>query len=330
MTNFRKAVLEGSIEAAQLHADAGLSRGTGTAPIDVYRFIADRNIDLVFQKLGGLLGAYLVVKRPGILVTTQRPRAIQRFTAAHELGHAVLKHKLGVDGEEILSRSPFGTKHYDLRETAADAFASMFLMPDFLIDSIAEQQRWNHSSVQDPRTVYQMSLRMGVSFEALTRTLVRHNHLEPATSQRLLEVKLRDIKEDLLGTSYRPNDWRCNVWQISEKDENATIIAEPNDLFVVRLREMSGAGYLWDINEVRNAGYQVLSDVTEIPDDGSVGGNVHRVITTRPVSPSSSLTTSQTRPWDPIDVASEFHVDLKVTEPELGWLESQRLRALAA
>jgi hypothetical protein len=83
MTTLRDAVLQGSLEAAQLHADAGLGGGLGggTAPIDVYRFISERQITLLFQKLGGLLGAYLEVQRPGILVTTERPLAIQRFTA---------------------------------------------------------------------------------------------------------------------------------------------------------------------------------------------------------------------------------------------------------
>lgn len=98
MNAIREAVLLGSLEAAQLHADAGLDSTSGAVSIDVYEFIASRDIELVFHKLGGLLGAYLEIQRPGILVTTERPLAIQRFTAAHELGHAVLKHKIGVDG----------------------------------------------------------------------------------------------------------------------------------------------------------------------------------------------------------------------------------------
>jgi Zn-dependent peptidase ImmA (M78 family) len=331
MSTVREAVLQGSLEAAQLHADAGLNTGSGTAPIDVYEFIANRDIDLVFHKLGGLLGAYLEIQRPGILVTTERPLAIQRFTAAHELGHAVLKHKIGVDGEDMLRRSPFGGHRYDLRETAADAFAAMFLMPDFLINSVAEQQKWDYKSIRDPRMVYQMSLRMGVSFEALTRTLVKHKFLEPNESQRMLAIKLKDLKMDLLGGSYHPDNWHCNIWQLTEKDESATIIAEPKDLFIVRLREMSGAGYLWDLDEVRKAGYQVLSDTTEIPVESGIGGDVQRIITARPAEEElKGFTTVQNRPWDPIDVVGEFHVNLQVRPPEFGLLQSLKQRALAA
>ena len=233
MTTLRDAVLQGSLEAAQLHADAGmgLGHGGGISPIDVYRFIGDRQIALLFQKLGGLLGAYLEVERPGILVTTERTLAIQRFTAAHELGHAVLHHKVGLDGDEIIRRSPFSSARYDHREVAADAFASMFLMPDFLINGIASQQKWDYDSIRDPRVIYQMSLRLGVSYEALARTLVNHKYLDTNESRKVLQIPVKDIKADLLGSSFQPDNWRCNVWYLSEKDEHTTVVAEPNDLF---------------------------------------------------------------------------------------------------
>jgi hypothetical protein len=278
-----------------------------------------------------LLGAYLEVERPGILVTTERTLAIQRFTAAHELGHSVLNHKVGLDGDEIIRRSPFVNQRYDHREVAADAFAAMFLMPDSLINAIADQQKWDYNSVHDPRVIYQMSLRLGVSYEALARTLVKHRFLEPNESQKLLHVPVRDIKADLLGQSFKLDNWRCNVWRLSERDEHATVIAEPNDLFVVRLREMSGAGYLWNIEQVRKAGYQVLSDATELPQDSSIGGEVERVITTRPVDTHPGrFRALQNRPWDPEDIAAEFGVNIEVRLPEVGLLQSLKQRALAA
>lgn len=334
MTTLRDAVLQGSLEAAQLHADAGMGLGhggVGIAPIDVYRFIGDRQIALLFQKLGGLLGAYLEVERPGILVTTERTLAIQRFTAAHELGHAVLHHKVGLDGDEIIQRSPFASARYDHREVAADAFASMFLMPDFLINGIANQQKWDHESIRDPRVIYQMSLRLGVSYEALARTLVNHKYLDSNESRKVLRVPVKDIKADLLGSSFQPDNWRCNIWYLSEKDEHTTVVAEPNDLFVVRLREMSGAGYLWNLEQVKRAGYQVLSDATEIPLNDGIGGEVERVITARPANDHPGrFSALQNRPWDPTDVASAFDFNFEVRAPEVGLSQSLKLRALAA
>lgn len=41
------------------------------------------------------------------MVTTERSLHIQRFTAAHELGHVILEHRGSMD-REILERGAFG------------------------------------------------------------------------------------------------------------------------------------------------------------------------------------------------------------------------------
>ena len=90
---------------------------------------------LLLRPLDGLLGAYLNAPSQGILVTTQRPMSIQRFTAAHELGHCHLNHQPSLDDEaSILRRMPanFDPGH-DYQELEADAFAVAFLMPKWLL-----------------------------------------------------------------------------------------------------------------------------------------------------------------------------------------------------
>ena len=42
-------------------------------------------------------------------MTTQRQLPVQRFTAAHELGHAALGHEASLDEEEILKRAIFAS-----------------------------------------------------------------------------------------------------------------------------------------------------------------------------------------------------------------------------
>jgi hypothetical protein len=55
------------------------------------------------------------------------------------------------------------------------------------------------------------------------------------------------------------------------------------------------------------------------------------VITARPVDTHPGrFTALQTRPWDPQDVAAEFDVNFEVRLPEMGLLQSLKLRALAA
>ena len=101
--------------------------------------------------------------------------------------------------------------------------------------------------------------------------------------------------------------------------------------FVVRLREMSGAGYLWNLEQVKKAGYQVLADATEIPLSEGIGGEVERVITARPANDHPGrFSTLQNRPWDPTDVASAFDFNFEVRAPEVGLSQSLKLRALAA
>jgi Zn-dependent peptidase ImmA (M78 family) len=50
------------------------------------------------------LGAYLSDPAPGVLITTQGPMSIQRFTAAHELGHFSMRHQPSLDDDSILRR----------------------------------------------------------------------------------------------------------------------------------------------------------------------------------------------------------------------------------
>jgi Zn-dependent peptidase ImmA (M78 family) len=336
MSIFRDTVLEATLEAAQLHSMLGSESSLSAAPasIDIFKIIENQNIFLFFKKLDGLLGAYLPVETdPGILVTTQRSLAIQRFTAAHELGHAVLRHGLGIDDDQMLSRTPFGGRRYDAKEMGADTFAAMFLMPEWLINAVATQQEWDYHSIRRPENVYQMSLRLGVSYEALTRTLVRHAFLTVPESVQLLRVPVKSVKQSLVGAHREipVDDWRCNVWLLTEHDEHAKIIGEPEDLFVVRLREKSTAGYLWNMEQVREAGFNVVSDRREVQENDLVGGDVLRILTAQSVSPLvGDMSIPQSRPWDPTDTAGKFEFSYDLKGREVGVSRFFRQKQLAA
>ena len=87
------------------YAKRSSSRGGN---VDVFGAIHAIDLPLLLRPLQGLLGAYLRDPAPGVLVTTQRPMSIQRFTAAHELGHFSLRHDPSLDDESILRRMPIG------------------------------------------------------------------------------------------------------------------------------------------------------------------------------------------------------------------------------
>jgi len=338
MTQFRDAVLEATLQAANLHRALGSesSRESRDSSVDVFRIIEQKNIFLFFKKLEGLLGAYLPIEEdPGILVTTQRPLAIQRFTAAHELGHAVLRHGLGIDDDGMLQRSPFGRKTYDVKEMGADTFAAMFLMPEWLIHAIAARHGWDHTSVTQPEKVYQMSLRLGVSYEALARTLQRYGLLNSTESNQLLKVPVKQIKQSFLSleasSSLPIPDWRSNVWLLTEADQSIKVIGEPNDLFIVRLRENSTAGYLWNMNQVRDAGFDVVADRREAPADDVVGQDVTRILTAHISEPlTGALSLPQARPWNPLDTFSTFAFSYDFQGREVGVSRFYRETQVAA
>ena len=66
-----------------------------------------------------------------ILVNTLEPETRQRFTKAHELGHAVLGHKGNEKG--ISNRNELSSIGIDKREKEANNFAATLLMPRKLV-----------------------------------------------------------------------------------------------------------------------------------------------------------------------------------------------------
>ncbi len=328
----RKARLQGTHEAARLHkileSENRIKREGGR--VDVFRSIVEMGLPLIFRPLDALLGAYLPEPIPGVIVTTERVLSLQRFTGAHELGHFLMKHKVSLDGEEILRRSPFASAPYDAQEVAADAFAAEFLMPRWLFIAHALRQQWHAKSMRDPLLVYQMSLRVGASYEATARTLARHKIIGAPTSKRLLAIQPKRIKQGLLE-GYEPEDWRSDVWLLTEKDEGAVIEGGPNDLFIATLREHSAAGYLWNIDELRAAGFAIVKDDHRIADAEQVGAVAERHVAARSTdSQEGSFVLREMRPWDhesaPI---TELHVafDLQGREQGLSRVERKQLEA---
>ena len=65
--------------------------------------------------------------------------------------------------------------------------------------------------------MYQLSLRLGTSFEATTWTLQRLNIINAAVGNMLRGTPPRSIKAEILR-DYRPADYRGDVWLLTERD----------------------------------------------------------------------------------------------------------------
>ena len=246
----------------------------------------------------GLLGA--CIPGPGIIISTERPLPIQRFTGAHELGHVALGHDIRLDGEEILTRSGHssGPARLDGLEVAADSFASTFLLPKWLLQMHACRQGWNKASMADPHCVHQLSRRVGASYQATCVALERHDIIDAGTREALLAKPRRAIKAELLDGAEVDNFFP-DVWLLTERDENSTIEGQPDDVFVLRLAEQGGAGYLWTTAGLVESGFAILRHQREIPlPTVAIGGPVTRALTARRSEPAKgSFSLELRRPW---------------------------------
>lgn len=316
----RDAILEGAQAAARTHSQLTIRESVQDSggAVDVFGSILALDATLLFRPLDGLLGAYIPGPYPGVIISTQRPLSVQRFTGAHELGHVVLGHEVSLDGEEILQRAPSADRNE--LEIAADSFASAFLLPKWLLQLHAKRQGWNRASMSDPHLVYQLSLRIGASYEATCMALERHGIIDRALRQLLTAKPRREIKAELLQ-GFAVEDFRRDVWLITERDEGMTLEGTPDDLFVLQLKERGGAGYLWTTAGLVDAGFAILRDERHIPPlDKSIGGPVTRELTARVTAPNSgNFALELKRPWERSGPAiASLHVNYDLFGKEIG------------
>jgi Zn-dependent peptidase ImmA (M78 family) len=335
VTDNRGAILSGVKAAHTLHRDLGVREHlerTAGGRVDVFGVITKLGATLMFQPLDKLLGAYVPAEEPGVLITTRRTLPVQRFTGAHELGHLYMRHEPSLDDEGILRRAPFDTRsRLQRQEQEADAFASMFLAPAWLLALIVQRQRWSPETLSDPVTVYQLSLRLGTSYSATAYVLERHRVISQQQRERLLSVEPKEIKRQLLE-GYEPPDWRSDVWLLTDCDEGVLIEGGRHDLFVVRLRENSSAGYLWDFDALTAAGFALVADDQEVDDPSLVGGVLTRRVTARSSQRAhGEITLQESRPWLPHKPLHELHLHYDLRGPEEpGMWEPELMRVLQA
>ena len=205
----RDEILNAVYEADRLHKehDTESRAKHGEGRIDVFGMLVGRDIPVMFRPLKNLLGAYIDDPGQGVMVTTQRQLPVQRFTAAHELGHAALGHEASLDEEDILMRALFDpSARFDSREIQANAFATELLTPQWLIVEHMKRQGWSRNELSNPVVVYQLSLRMGSSYTATCYALMECKGIDRPTCEKLLKAKKKSIKQSL-AKPYEPKNW---------------------------------------------------------------------------------------------------------------------------
>jgi hypothetical protein len=209
-----------------------------------------------------------------------------------------------LDGEEILIRDIWPKKRWgerELLEIAADAFAAAFLIPLWLLQMHGRRQGWNRDSMRDPTIVYQLSLRIGASYEATCRALQTFKIVDEAIFHSLIAKQPKTIKQQLLE-GHELDNWYADVWVLTDKDEGAALEGSPNDLFVLKLHEKSGAGYLWNVDELRSSGFAIVRDERLLEaHQQEIGGPVtRRLIAQSDNVKAGRFVLEHRRPWQTV------------------------------
>ncbi len=222
--------------------------GEGYTRVDPIAIAEREGIQVMAQPMDKLLGAFLREERVGILLNTMRPTGMFHMTCAHELGHFYLGHLTTTD-----EHLDYPSSAEDI-ELEADQFAYSLMAPQWLIVQVLRAQGWGWTSLKEPSVLYQLSLRLGLSYTGTVWSLVRLNKLDNETARSLTKVKPADIKSALIpqGTQLDPNR---DVWQLGPRDKDLILEPRPNDHIVMELPSHAAAGYLWSVDEAVAVGY---------------------------------------------------------------------------
>jgi Zn-dependent peptidase ImmA (M78 family) len=320
MTTRRDAILSGVARAAELHAQLGLRDALldGNRPIDVISSIQRLGLFVMFRPLDGLLGAYVPTRAlSGMLITTKRDMHVQRFTAAHELGHHVLEHKTLSLDKEVGFVGRGESSGHELQEVEADSFAAEFLLPKWLIAAHLRRQKWGRADLGQSDVVYQLSLRLGASYTATCWALLSQGFLNRRMVEQLVAAQPRAVKRRAVP-GLTPDHWHRDVWVLSERDRGTHVLGSPDDYLVIALEEHIAGGYSWDTDGVIRAGLKLEKDERADHEASAIGASVQRRLVVQGAG-TGHLTLEERRAWDQSQPSiNTFDLDLALVgrEPE--------------
>lgn len=245
-------IMAAARRASEVYRDSGAKERVeqdGYTRVDPFLVAGKERVPVLLRPLDKLLGAFVRDDVSGILINSERSAGLIHMTCAHELGHYFMGH--GTTADDSLDYGPQATSH----EQEADWFAYQLMVPRALLAHVMRRKGWTMQSLADPRLLYQLSLRLGISYTAAAWSLARHKLMAPAEVKRLLKVQPLDIKEQLLaGQAF---DARKEVWLLDERDRDSVLEPRAEDRMVVRLRSHASAGYLWSLDELASEGFQI-------------------------------------------------------------------------
>ncbi len=336
MATLRQRLLDASKKATQVLSDAGTAARiqSGFSRIDPMLLAQEQDVPVMLSEhLDKLLGAFLREERAGIIVNSDRPIGMMHMTCAHELGHYFLGH-VSTHDEHI----DYGDTDSTM-EQEANQFAYQLMAPMWLVVRTAKAKGWGKNNLLRPAIVYQMSLRLGVSFTAMAWALARLKMITPGQASTIAAAKPRALKNDMLppGVTLEKN---ADVWVLDSRDKDWIIEPRSTDRFLLNLPSHATAGYLWSADELAGEGFALspgLVDAREQKREGPPlvgGGGEDRYFLSgpaveKPGRRGSEFHLRESRPWVPDDAAATaLALKMQFEAVEEGLSDSTRLREL--
>ena len=331
----RQRLLDASTKAKEVHRDAGseIRIANGFSRIDPLKLAEDAGVAVMSKPLEKLLGAFLRESRAGILLNSERPVGMMHMTCAHELGHYFLGHVTTADEHIDYRGSDSAT------EQEANQFAYSLMAPRWLVLRAIRAKGWNKADLVQPAVVYQLSLRLGISFTAMAWALARLRLISDLDANRISIAKPKALKDEALpsGITLPKN---ADVWVLDSRDKDWVIEPRNIDRFLVNLPSHATAGYLWTAEELAGEGFTlspVLVDARQQEREGPplVGaGGEDQYLLSAPVAELdpknvAKLHLRETRPWMADDApTSELALRLQFELTEKGLSQGTRLREI--
>jgi hypothetical protein len=231
----RKKIAAARLNGAYAATKRLLEIGDGSEYVDVFAHIEHLGIWLKFCPLERIQGVFLPGLQPGILINSNRLLAAQRLTAAHELGHYCLGHGATVDLQSLnevdlnLHNQTLDSRF--LQEVEAQAFANAFLAPIEYVSLLESRIAKDACLHLDPINIYQISLHLGMSYQA---TVFRIGEIYGYSSQwscKHLSLEVADLKKKLVHGS-KMRDGRFDRWVLAEHLDGMILRLQVGDQLV--------------------------------------------------------------------------------------------------
>lgn len=284
-----------AIESMRAHTELGIDT---SRPIDPFLALQRSGVLVMRQPLNRLAGAYLPAdstngSHPGVLINVAHPPSRQRYTAAHELWHHRRDRNLILDADtELLPR---GNEVESDRERLAEAFASWFLMPKRLVNSLIDVLGTTPQSL-DERSVYGLALELGTSYTATVRQLHGLKLITARVRDRLLTISPQTIKRTLGDTDAAADSWR-DIRLVVPRGRQRVITVVEGDVVVLEMSEVPSSGYLWQPVEVPEMVSLKRDEYRPIASEILGGDGIHRFVFSVDQSGQYRIRLELGRPW---------------------------------